>query len=236
MPFRTIALSAALACLLLPAHGLAASKAPASRRTLRVSGSGRVSVRPDVSVVYAGVEATGKDLAQTLSDASSAMRRVLSALAEAGIPERDVRTTRHDVQVLRAWKDGQPGEITGYAVSDEVRVIVRDLARLSDVLERVAGTGANSLRGLSFERDDPTPERREALARAVAQARAKAEAIAKASGVTLGDILEIAEAGESPPIPLERRGALVAASAEGTPVSPGELEIFAGVSVTWAIR
>jgi uncharacterized protein YggE len=187
-----------------------------------------------VAVVHAGIEVSGKELSAAVAEASAAMRRVLEALEEVGVAARDVRTTRHDVRVQRAWKDGQEGEITGYAVAQEVRVVVRDLARLPAVLDRAVAAGANVLRGLSFEKDDPAPEQREALARAVAQARAKAEAIAKAGGVALGDVVEIAEVGAPPPIPFER--ARAALQADGAPVSPGELEISAQVEVTYAVR
>lgn len=235
MPARAVA--AVLVLALAPSPGAGSEPLPpGSTRTLHVTGEGRVSVRPDTAVVHAGVEATGKDLARTVADASARMRRVLAALSQAGVPDQDVRTTRHDVSVQRAWKDGRQGEITGYAVSDEVRVTVRELDRLPAVLDRVVAAGSNALRGLSFEKDDPASERREALSRAVADARAKAEALAKASGVELGAILEIAEAGTARPIPLVRRAALAASAEGGAPVSPGELEISAGVDVTWAIR
>lgn len=205
-------------------------------RVIRVSGEGRVSVAPDVAVVHVGVEATGKDLARTVTEASARMRRVLSALEAAGVAAREVRTTRHDVQVQRAWEKGREGEITGYAVHDEARVVVRELGKLGSVLAAVVSAGSNSLRGLAFEKDDPAPARREALGRAVAEAREKALAIAEASGVALGEVLEIAEAGAAGPIPFERRAAVAAIQAEGVPVSPGELEIVAGVNATYAIR
>ena len=248
MPMRhaprslALSLSVAAACAAPLARPAAAdvaapppTPAPASR-VLRASGEGRVMVRPDVAVVMVGADASGKDLAKVIDDAASRMRRIQAALLQAGIPERDVRTTRHDVQVERNYDKGARGEIVGYSVSDEVRVVVRDLARLGTVLERVVAAGSNALRGLSFERDDPAPERREALARAVADARAKAEVLAKASGVALGEVLEIAEGGARPIVPLQRGVATMAMKAEAVPVSPGELEITAGADVTWAIR
>lgn len=241
MPIRptslvlSLSLSLALAVAARPAAAAEAS-APPSPRLVRVSGEGRVLVRPDVAIVLVGAEATGKDLPKAVADASARMRRIQAALAQAGIAERDVRTTRHDVQVQRDYKDGGAGEITGYAVSDEVRVVVRELAKLGTVLERVVAAGSNALRGLSFERDDPGPERREALARAVADARAKAEVLAKAAGVVLGDVVEIAESGARPIVPLQRGMAGMAMRAEAAPVSPGELEITAGVDVAWTIR
>jgi uncharacterized protein len=249
MPIRptsrslALSLSLAAACAAPLARPAAADAAapppgrdPAAPRLVRVSGEGRVMVRPDVAVVLVGADATGKDLAKVVDDAAARMRRVQAALLQTGIAERDVRTTRHDVQVDRNYASGGRGEITGYSVSDEVRVVVRDLARLGTVLERVVAAGSNALRGLSFEKDDPAPERREALARAVADARAKAEVLARASGVALGEVLEIAEGGARPVVPLQRGVAAMAMRAEAAPVSPGELEITAGADVTWAIR
>lgn len=235
---RTVALASALAlsgCSAVRAASPSGAGAQAGP-FVRVAGEGRVSVRPDVAVVSAGVEATGKELAPTVADASARMRRVLEALAALGIADKDVQTTRHDVQVERPWVNGRQGGITGYTVSDEVRVTVRELAKLPQVLERVLGAGSNALRGLAFERDDPSPERREALARAVADARGKAEAMARAAGVTLGDVVSVEEGGGERPIPMMKQRGIAGVAAEGAPVAPGELEISAAVEVTFSIR
>jgi uncharacterized protein YggE len=228
--------SAAPAAGVVLAAGAPAAQGKLQERMIRVTGDGRVRVRPDVAVVLAGVEATGKVLAPTVADASTKMRRMLDALAKAGVAEKDVQTTRHDVQVERPWVDGKPRDITGYTVVDEVRVTVRDLGKLGQILERVIGAGSNSLRGLSFERDDPAPERQQALARAVAVARGKAEAMANAAGVTLGEVVALEESGAERPIPLMKYRAEAMVAADGAPVTPGELEIAASVSVTYAIR
>jgi uncharacterized protein len=204
-------------------------------RHVRVSGEGRVSVAPDVAIVLTGVETTGKQLAPAVADASARMRRVLDAVAKLGIAERDVQTTRHDVQVERPWENGRPGDITGYTVADEVRIKVRDLSKVGAVLDRVVGVGSNAVRGLTFERDDPAPARADALARAVIAARAKAEAMAKAAGVALGEVLAIEEAGDARPIPVLREG-FVAARAAAAPVAPGTLDVTAEVAVTFAVR
>jgi uncharacterized protein YggE len=205
-------------------------------RVLRVAGDGRASVKPDVAVVLAGVEVNGKVLAPAVAEASSRMRRVLDAVAKLGVAERDVQTTRHEVQVERPWVEGRPGDITGYTVSDEVRIRVRDLSKLGAVLDRVVQAGSNAVRGLTFERDDPTPARAEALARAIAAARAKAESMARAAGVALAEVIAVEEGGGVRPFPVVRADAMRAVSAEGAPVAPGELEVSADVSLTFAIR
>jgi uncharacterized protein YggE len=197
-------------------------------------GEGEVSVRPDVAVVMAGVEAEGKDLAALTAQVDAQTRKVLAALAAAGVAERDVLTTRHDLQVNRPWRDGVQGPISGYTVVQEVRVTVRDVAKLGGVLDRVLAAGANALRGLSFEKENPAPERAAALAAAVAAARVKAEAVAKAAGVQLGEVLSVSESAVAQPLPNVR----MALAREGAGAAPaaGDVRIPAAVEVVFAIR
>lgn len=215
-----------------PVPGPAPATGP--ERTIRVSGEGQVRVRPDVAVIFAGVEGTGKDLARVSADVALQVRKLLAALEKAGVAEKDVQTTRHDINLERPWVDGKQGPITGYTVVDELKVTVRDLAKLPVLLERVVAAGANSLRGLSFQKDDPAPERARALAEAVTAARAKAEVIAKAAGVALGPVLQASEAqGGGPIVPMVR---MSMAKADGAPVAPGEVEVGAQVEVVFGIR
>jgi uncharacterized protein YggE len=240
MPMRTPLVLAALLLSLPVAAPAQVPPPPDARpapRVIRVTGDGRVTVRPDVAVLFTGVEATGKDLARVTKDASAQMRRVLTALAQAGIPEKDVQTSRHDVRVDRPWEKGRPGPIVGYTVTDEVRVTIRDLNKLGPVIERVLAAGSNTLRSLSFEKEDPTPERARALAQAFGAARAKAEALAKAAGVTLGEVVSVTEAAQDRPLPMYRMAMQMdAAESAGAPVSAGEVEITGMVEATFGIR
>jgi uncharacterized protein len=238
MTLRPIHLAtlATLAGAALPLQALAQTPPPAAR-VLHVTGEGRVAVAPDVAVLLVGVEATGPDLAKVTRDAAGGMRKILAALGEAGIAEKDIQTTQHDIRVERPWKDNRPGPITGYTVSDEVRITVRDLGRLAPALDRVTAAGANSLHSLAFQKDDPGPERARALAAAYAAARGKAEALARAAGVTLGEVLTLGESTQAQPLPMRMGYAAARAAPEpGTPVSAGQVEIAATVDVVYAIR
>jgi uncharacterized protein len=230
------ALAASLTLAALSAHAQLPAREPAPwPRTIRATGDAHVSVRPDVAVVMAGVQVTGKDLKKAAADAAAQTREVLAALRKEGIAEKDVQTTRHDIEVERPWENGRPGPITGYTVSDELRVTVREVGKVGAVLDRVVAAGSNLLRGLSFQKDDPAPERARALALAVANARTKAEAMAKAAGVQLGEVVAVSESGGPGPIvPMEAR--YTAARQQSAPVSPGEVEVAASAEVVFAIR
>lgn len=230
------AFAASLMLAALSAHAQMPAREPAPwPRTIRATGDAHVSVRPDVAVVMAGVQVTGKDLKKAAADAAAQTREVLAALRKEGIAEKDVQTTRHDIEVERPWDNGRPGPITGYTVSDELRVMVRDVGKVGAVLDRVVAAGSNVLRGLSFQKDDPAPERARALALAVANARTKAEAMARAAGVQLGEVVAVSESGGPGPVfPMEARS--MAARQQSTPVSPGEVEVAASAEVIFSIR
>ncbi len=232
--------SAALAlAFVAPAAVLAqAATSPPSPRAIHVSGEGKVYVTPDVAHVVVGAVTTGRDLGKVTEDAAAVLRKVLAEISRVGIAQKDVRTVRHDIQVERPWnsKTARPGVISGYTVSDQVQVTVRDLTRLGPVLEQVTSAGGNTIEQLSMEKEELGPDRVRALALAYAAARSKAEAIARAAGVTLGDVLEVQEnTGQRGPTPL-MAAYRAAESSKGTPVSAGDLEVSGTVSVSFAIR
>jgi hypothetical protein len=194
---------------------------------------------PDIAVLSIGVEALAKALPDATRDADARMRRVVDALKEAGVDPRDVRTTRYDVGMERRFdpKLGTPGEIVGYRVVHELRVVVRDRdpARAGAALEAALGAGSNLVHSVSFEKDDSTAERSRALALAIEAARAKAEVMARAAGVTLGELREVSEAGGSgPPMPYDMK--MVRMSAEAAPLQGGDLEFTAAVNAVFDIR
>lgn len=248
-PGRRLRLAAALG--LLAAAGAASAQAAAAAggppggphappgpppRTVQVGGEGRVSVAPDVAVFSVGVETLGRTVGAATGEATARMKAVLDALAQAGVPARDVRTTRYDVSVERPWKDGKPGPITGYRVSNSAEAKVRDLARLGAVLEKVTAAGSNQVGALQMVRDDPSPQRMQALAQAYADARRKAEALATAAGARLGEPLSIQEAGAVRPMPGPMLMRSAMADAAPVPVAEGELEVSARVEVTFSLR
>jgi hypothetical protein len=205
-----------------------------------VSGEGKVNVAPDVARVAVGVVSTGKDLNKVTGDAAAVVRKVLAELSKVGIAQKDVRTVRHDVQVERPWssKSGRPGAISGYTVTDQVQVTVRDLGKLGTVLEQVTSAGGNTIEQLSMEKEELGADRARALALACAAARSKAEAIAKAAGVTLGEVLEVEEStAQRGPVPmLAANRVAMAESSGGIAVAAGELEVMSAVTASFAIR
>ncbi|HSK52783.1 MAG TPA: SIMPL domain-containing protein, partial [Clostridia bacterium] len=103
--------------------------------SIAVSGTGRVAVEPDTADLRLGVMVVRSTVAEARAEAAATMGAVLAAAADAGVERRDVRTTLLSVQPRYDYRDGKPPTLTGYELANIVEVVVRDLARLGDVLD-----------------------------------------------------------------------------------------------------
>ena len=127
----------------------------------------------------------------------------------------------------------KPPRIVGYQVSNQVSARVRDIDRLGATLDALVGAGANSIDGLSFDLADPKQVLGEARDAAVADALAKAKRYAAAAGVRLGAIISIEEGSAyPPPRPMMRAEAMAA----DVPIAPGQTELSATVTITFALE
>jgi len=223
-----VALAASACVAVAPNDG-----APRRASTVTVAGSGTVSATPDQAEITTGVVTQAATAAQAMAANSQAMERLLQSLGNLGIGPRDIQTTNISVSPQRrAPKEGQPPEITGYEVSNQVRVKVRDLARLGQVLDRQVSQGANLVYGIHFGLQEPAPLLDEARKRAMADARRRADLYAAAAGLKVGRVLSVQEAGVAPPGPGPAPRIAMSAA---IPVAPGEQEIQASVTVTFTL-
>jgi uncharacterized protein YggE len=208
---------------------------PIDERWIAVSAQGEEAVTPDLAVVTLAVSGTGKDLGRTRDDVNVRSSGVLARLREIGVAESDIQAP--DVAIHPQYDYSKGQRLTGYRISRNLAVRVRDLLRLGEVLDGVAAAGANEVHGAQMTASDPSAAEHLALARAVDAARAKAVAIAAAAGVSLGPLMRLEE-GDSgqpaPPTPILR-----AAHAEmaqvSTEIAPGELTVTSTVRAWFAI-
>jgi uncharacterized protein len=220
--------------LVTPAPLVAQEQTP---RRLVVTGTGEASARPDVAVISAGVVAQADTASAALAENTQAMNRVFEQLRAAGLPAEALQTAQFAVVPLyeNRQPDPQttkPPRIVGYQVSNQVSARVRDIDRLGATLDALVGAGANSIDGLNFDLADPKQVLGEARD-AVADALAKAKRYAAAAGVTLGAIISIEEGGAyPPPRPMMRAEAMAA----DVPIAPGQTELSASVTITFALE
>ncbi|CPZ77622.1 Probable conserved lipoprotein LpqG [Mycobacteroides abscessus] len=118
---------------------------------ITVVGHGEASGSPDVFMATVGVSVRSRRIAGVMADVKAKARAVIDAVIDAGVAADDVRT---------AWMSVHPqfdgNRITGYAADNSVRITVRDLSKVSDVLDKAvtAGGEAAQLSGVSFDLQD----------------------------------------------------------------------------------
>ena len=221
-----------LAAGLALAGPVAAQEIP---RQITVMGSSQVDAVPDRATITAGVETQAPTAAGALEANSKAMAEVFAALEAAKVAKRDMQTSQLNLNpVYEQFREGAeaPPQVVAYQASNMVTVVVRDLASLGQLIDALAGAGANRLYGIGFEVSEPRPAVDAARREAVADARAKAELYAEAAGVTLGPVVTIREnIGMGGPEPLRAKAAMemVAPVAEGTVTLTADVEVVYGI-------
>lgn len=233
---RTLAAlrSAALGIAMLGSLSAAHADDDKQRRSITVSASGNVAVAPDRARLSSGVTAEGKTAREALTANSAAMQKVIAELKSAGIDPKDIQTSSFRVEPRYTHPvEGQAPKIDGYTVTNEVQVLVRDLEKVGDILDRLVTAGANQSSGLSFEVSTAETALDEARKQAVANARRRAELYATAAGAEVGEVLQIVEGDAAqPPRPVFAR----AMKAEAVPIESGTETLEASVTITWALK
>jgi uncharacterized protein len=210
---------------------------PASdRRTISLSATGAVKATPDKVEITTGVTSEGQTARDALDKNTQAMTKVVDGLKGAGIEAKDIQTTNFSVSpIYQQRKDGQPAFITGYRVTNQVRIIVRDTAKLGDILDKVVSLGANQINSISFDVSEPEALKDEARKEAMRNAIADAKLYADTAGVELGPVLTIVEE-EGHFIPRYAEAAAPMAMDKAVPIEAGTTTVQIRVRVTWELR
>ncbi|WP_197431065.1 SIMPL domain-containing protein [Aliiruegeria sabulilitoris] len=217
----------------LPLSPLMAETAASGK--LVVTGEGRVAAVPDMALITLGAVAEDAEAGLAMRQMSERIAAIHQRLEDAGIAPRDIQTGQLSLVPRRAQPkaNGGQGEIEAFIAASDVTIRLRDLGTLGQLLDMAVADGANTLRGLRFDLQEPGPVEDEALRAAVADARRKAELLAEAAGIGLGPILSIEENGMGSARPM--RATMASAMREGMPVAAGELDVEAVVTITWAL-
>jgi uncharacterized protein len=215
-----------------------ATTMPAGVQTVSVSGHGEVNVAPDTASLAIGVDVTQPTLSEAQAQATAQATAVIATLKAAGIADKDIQTTYYNITILRdTSRHADPNEITGYEITNQLDVTVRDTAILGKLLDDAVKAGANDVSGVSFYVDDQTAAAREARRLAVADARTKAEELATAAGLTLGPVVFITEGTQAPLLPMYPMpdGAMEKVAAP-VPVESGSTTVAVDVSMVFELR
>jgi uncharacterized protein YggE len=160
------------------------------------------------------------------------MTAVLAAIKAAGVEDNAIQTSRLSLQPHFEQTKNGPPHLAGFHASNDITVKLRDLGKLSGLIDSAVAAGANEMSGIEFSVSDRSKRLDDARAQAIEDARRKAEIYAKAAGVVVGRPVSITEnMTSSPPRPV----AAATFRAAPTPVAPGEVVMHAAVTVSFEL-
>jgi len=229
-----------LAIVVIGQAGLAlAQDGSGVARTITVTGSGEAAGPPDQSTINAGVQTLAPTVIGSSDENQAIIKRIMRSLREEGIEDKDIQTVDYSVWPQQQHDPRGTGEttITGYQVNNTVRITVRDIDRLGNVLAAVTNAGANAIHGISFSVEDKAALEARAREAAMADARTRAEALAGLAGVELGKVLTISmSSGGGYPVPMFGARMQMAQAIALPDISAGELSVAVQVQVTYEIQ
>lgn len=221
----------------LPASAQDATPAAGSTpATVSVSGVGTVTVIPDTASVQLGVTVTEETLAAAQTSASTQMEAVIAAVKAAGVEDKDIQTSTYYVSVVQNYdSNGNPSEVTSFQVQNQVNVVIRDIAKVGDVLDGAVAAGANTIYGVNFYVDDSTAAASQARKLAVEDAHQRAQELAEAAGMTVGPVVSITEGYSSGPIYGKGGAGMAESAAPSTPIQAGTSTVEVDVTVIYQL-
>jgi hypothetical protein len=200
---------------------------------ITVNGEGTVSVVPTQSQWSFSTSVTNANASQAFALAGQKAQAMTGALKKAGVADKDIQTSSISLSPnYKTTPAGSQSGVESYTASFSITVqsAVKDAGA---VVNAAVSAGANEIDGPSLSAGDSEALYRQALAAAIDQAKGRAETAAKAAGVTLGAPSAIDTTQNGPVVFAGAQS--VSPKAANVPISPGETQVTADVTVTYAI-
>src|SRR5690606_10161653 len=133
-------------------------------KTISVTGTGEITVEPDVAYVNLGVLTKGKTADEAQQENAEIFAKVNKVLFdEYKLEEADVKTIGFNVRPDYSYQEGKEPTITGYTATHTIRVTYRDLDSIGELLDAVAKAGVNQINNVQFATEKSDEYEKEAM-------------------------------------------------------------------------
>lgn len=235
----TSVLAAALLVFSVAGTNLAAAAEP---NTIAVSGMAEQEVAPDMAYIDVGINVRADDAETARTQEAQIASQIRRALLGLAITDNDLQNTSY--YLYQEYKVDRNGVRTAdkYVLDSSIKVTVKDLDKLSQVIDNVVKAGATNISNITYALSTQNIIQRQLLATAVENARDKAAVVANAGSRTLGNML-------SADINSFDGGTIVAYGANklrstnnlaedgvATKLSPGKIKLNARVQVVFSLN
>jgi uncharacterized protein YggE len=213
---------------------------PPLAKTITVSGTASIEVKPDHATINIGVDTSDKVTVKAVAANSVLMAKVVEAVKAQGIAEKAMQTSRFSIEAQHpTLKEGYGFDYTvtlGYAVSNMLTIEIDDVGKVPLIIDAAVKAGANTSNSVAFEAKNRQALDDKALADAIRDARHNAEIMAAAEGAKVGKAISIRNSFN----PMDIYGGMPAmasrAQLAAPSIMPGQVDISALVTVEYVLE
>jgi uncharacterized protein len=162
------------------------------QQNISVTGEGKVVGVPDVGLVTLSVLTDKPTAKEVMQENSGKMNEIIKFVKDSSVDAKDIQTTGYYLSPRYDWKDGIRID-RGYELTSSISVKIRNLDKVSEIIDGAVSRGANQVGDIQFIIDDQEKLKNDAREKAITQAKEKAKDIAKSAGFSLGRVVSFSE-------------------------------------------
>ncbi len=214
-------------------------KSDVSEHIVQMEGVGRVDAKPDIAVLTFGMMAEDISVSKAQEFNTAGMNAIIKSIKEVGIDEKDLQTINYSAYEKKDWDpDLREYKSGNWIVSQDLSVKVRDVEKVSAVIDVAVKTGVTSVSGPNFQIDDSDDLEAQARELALTDAKNKVDVIANKLGVKIEKVVGYTEwkenNGPGPMYAYESMG--MGGAVKSSPdIEAGTKEVIMHVSVTYSL-
>ena len=202
------------------------------KNRLKVTGTGNLSVDPNLALIQMEVVTEELSLAQAQQENARVMTSVMKALTKQGILREGIQTAAYTIQPKYDYQDGEQ-LLKGYTVRNAINVKITELKKAGQVIDTAVEAGVNRVTAIHFTVENPDIYYEQAVKFALEDAQRKAVIMAGEMQLRLipTPVWMEEQQSESP-----GTSRLIATASEPftTPIESGQLSIKSVVTVTFS--
>ena len=215
-------------------------------RTIRVTGRGSVSVKPDTTSLKITFEGAYKDYEETVKQSAEKTKILREAIEKSGLHGEDLKTKDFSInseyESYRDHNDDYKKRFIGYKFHHRTEIqFPTDNKILGRILYELSVCSVKVEFSIGYTVKDKDEVKKEVIKRAVENSREKAEILATAAGVKLGEVQSIdyswgeIEIRTSPVDMFEVKSCKMESSYD-IDIEPDDIDVADTVTILWEIK
>ena len=126
--------------------------------TIRVIGTGRIEVTPDIATIYVSITQEATTASEALRKVQAILNSIDSVLKQNRVSKSDIKTSYISVYPKYDFSSGT-GVVVGYTVYLSLTITLRDIdkdpSKVGNVIEGLAMAGVSSVSSIQFDSSQP---------------------------------------------------------------------------------